>query len=131
MGYDLYNDNNGTSVDDIILMFYFALGLVYLLDFITFGWFKRFKIWGKIYYPIYRFFGFITFANFYRPLYYNLVDNKLGRRMAFGILPLGIAVITLMSLRYAGNAYMSSSYSQDHWYPVSYTHLTLPTILLV
>jgi len=120
LGYDLYNDNNGTSLDDIALITYFALGLFYLLDFVSFGWLKRFRLWGKIYYPIYRFFGFITFANFYRPLYYNLVDNRLGRKLAISILPFGIAIITLMSLRYTGNAYMSSSYTNDHWYLYGY-----------
>ena len=120
MGYELYNDSNGTSVDDIALMIYFAFGLLYLVDFISFGWFKRFRIWGKIYYPIYRFFGFITFANFYRPIYYNLIDNKLGRKLALTVLPLGIAIITLMSLRYTGNAYMSSVYTNDHWYLYGY-----------
>ncbi len=120
MGQDVFNDNTGIDLDDIVLILYFALGFIYLLDFITFGWFKRFKTWGKLYYPIYRFFGFVTFANVYRPLYYNLIDNKLGRKLAIGILPIGIATIIMMSLRYTGDAYMSSSYSQDHWYLYGY-----------
>ena len=120
LGYELFNDDNGFGVDDIVLLLYFVLGFIYMLDFITFGWFKRFKTWGKVYYPIYRFYGFITFANFYRPLYYNLIDNKLGRKLALSIVPLGFVLITVMSLRFTGDAYMSSSYSSDHWYLYSY-----------
>ncbi len=120
LGQDIFNNSRDTGLDDIVLMVYFALGLIYLLDFITFGWLKRFNTWSKLYYPFYRFYGFITFANIYRPLYYNLVDNKLGRKLAISILPIGIAIITMMSLKYTGDAYMSSEYTQDHWYLYGY-----------
>ena len=119
-GQEIFSDSSGTGLDEIVLLVYFALGFIYLLDFITFGWFKRFKTWGKLYYPFYRFFGFVTFANVYRPLYYNLVDNKLGQKLALSIVPFGIAMITMMSLRYTGDAYMSSEYTQDHWYLYGY-----------
>lgn len=120
LGHDIFGGDSGTNLDDIVLIVYFALGFIYLLDFITFGWFKRFKTWSKLYYPFYRFFGFVTFANVYRPLYYNLVDNRLGRKLAISILPFGVVIITLMSLRYTGDAYMSSDYSRDHWYLSGY-----------
>ena len=130
LGYPLFGNTEGFHLGDAVLVIYFVLGLIYLLDFITFGWFKRFKTWGKIYYPIYRFYGFVTFANFYRPLYYNLIDNRLGRKLALSIVPLGFAIMTLMSLKYTGNAYMSSRLvnAPDSWYLDNYYDDTLGEI---
>ncbi len=118
IGVPVFNGDQVILFDDVITMTYAVLGILYLLDFVTFGWFKRYRIWSKLYYPIYRFFGFITFANLYRPLYYNLIDNKLGRRLALGIVPVAFGMVCLMSLRYTGNAYMSndSLNNTDYWY---------------
>ncbi len=118
MGVPLFAGDQSNGLDDIAVLTYMGLGVFYLLDFVTFGWFKRFRLWSKLYYPIYRFYGFVTFANFYRPLYYNLVDNKLGRRLAIGLVPLTIFVVALMSLQYTGNAYLSNNQFGDsqHWY---------------
>lgn len=117
-GVPLFYGDQVIKGDDIIMMIYMALGVIYLVDFLTMGWLKKFQWFSRFYYPIYRFFGCITFANFYRPIYYNLVDNKLGRRLAMMILPISILIVTLMSLKYYGNAYMSSDplQSSQHWY---------------
>lgn len=114
----LFSGDQVTKGDDIVMMIYMILGVIYLVDFLTMGWLKKFEWFSKFYYPVYRFFGWITFANFYRPIYYNLVDNKLGRRLAMMILPISILIVTLMSLKYYGNAYMSSDplQSSQHWY---------------
>ncbi len=87
---------------------YAISALVYFVDFITLGFLKRIKYFGIVYYPIYRYFGFVTFASLYRPLYYNLIDHKLGRRLAIMILPLGLAIVMFMSLEFITDAYMVS-----------------------
>lgn len=56
-------------------------GLTYAIDFLTKGWLKKWRVFGTIYWPFYRFFGFITLAQLYRPLYYNVIDNALSRRL--------------------------------------------------
>ena len=101
-----------------MMLIYVLSGLIYFIDFLTMGWLKKYKWFGKFYYPLYRFFSWITFASFYHPIYYNLADNKLGRHLAMMILPIGILIITFMSLTYYGNAYMSSDQlsSSQHWY---------------
>ena len=63
------------------------LGVVYLVDFLTLGFFKRNRFTAKIYYPVYRLMGWVTLAALYRPLYHNLVDDRFGRRLA-RLLPL-------------------------------------------
>lgn len=80
------------------------LGLIYFLDFATLGFFKRNKWTAKPYYYIYRFMGWITLARFYRPLYYNLIDQRFGRRLA-RLLPVFIigclAVVSIQVIKYA------------------------------
>lgn len=56
-------------------------GLLYLLDFLTLGWLKKRSWFHKVYYPIYRFLGWITLARLYRPFYYNIIDDPFGKRL--------------------------------------------------
>lgn len=76
----------------------FAFGFVYFIDFISLGIVKRSKWFARIYYPFYRFFGWITLAFLYRPLYYNLVDNHFGRRVGLLIIPYSIIALFGSSL---------------------------------
>jgi len=117
-GLPAFSGDNNFSGDDLIMLIYVISGLIYFIDFLTMGWLKRYKWFSKFYYPIYRLFSWVTLASFYRPIYYNLVDNKLGRRLAMMILPIGILIIATMSLEYYGNAYMSNNplRSTQHWY---------------
>ncbi len=74
-------------------------GIIYMLDFVTLGRVKKWRWFSKAYYPFYRFFGFITLAALYRPMYYNLIDNKLGRKAAWLMIPYIFSVIWLASMR--------------------------------
>ena len=87
-----------------LLVLVFIGGLIYLLDFLTFGWLKRQARIDSIYYPIYRFFGFITLSFIYRPLYYNLIDNKFGRWVGLLTIPYLIVflIVTLLHIETHG-----------------------------
>jgi hypothetical protein len=74
-------------------------GLLYVFDFITLGWLKRRRWLSKIYYPIYRFYGIITLSGLYRPMYYNLIDNKLGRKAGLLLIPYILMVLWMVSLK--------------------------------
>ena len=106
MGSQIFRGDNITGPDDVIMLAYAFLGLIYLIDFLSLGKIKKIKWLSPVYYPIYRFYGFITMAKFYRPIYYNLIDIKLGRRLSLFILPLGLVIMVLMSIRYYSNAYI-------------------------
>ena len=69
------------------LLIYLLGGLIYFIDFISLGRLKKHGFFGKIYYPFYRFFGFVTLSFIYRPIYYNLVDNKFGRKVILFMIP--------------------------------------------
>lgn len=91
---------NAVKIGSIILLLFLLVGgLLYFLDFITVGFFKR-KRWIAIwYFPIYRFFSLITFSWLYRPLYYNLIDNKFGRRVGLFLFPYFFIVATLSTIK--------------------------------
>ncbi len=82
----------------VVIVTFLISGFLYFLDFITLGFLKR-KRWIAVwYFPIYRLFSFVTFSWLYRPLYYNLIDNKFGRRIGLFLFPYFILVGGLASL---------------------------------
>ncbi|MEL7162108.1 MAG: hypothetical protein AAFN92_15235 [Bacteroidota bacterium] len=84
----------------LYILLYMLGGLLYLVDFLTMGWVKRRHLIRKVYYPVYRWFGWITLARFYRPLYYNIIDNAFGRRLVWRYLlaAFALSLLTQISL---------------------------------
>ncbi len=118
MGIPIFTGSNDFAGDTIAMIIFALLGLVYLIDFISLGRIKRIKWLSRYYYPIYRFFGFVTFANLYRPIYYNLIDNKLGKKLVLMVFPISVLVVVVMSLKYVPDAYIphSRTNSASNWY---------------
>lgn len=92
------------------ILLYISLGLLYLVDFLTLGYLKRKRWLSRFYYPIYRFFGFITLARLYRPLYYNFIDDRLGRKMVILALPYILLLFIGLSLSFSGGAYYDEDF---------------------
>lgn len=65
------------------------------IDFFTQGFLKKKKWLAFIYFPIYRVMSRVTFSFLYRPLLYNLLDNKLGKRILAVLIP--VFIVGLMS----------------------------------
>jgi hypothetical protein len=104
-----YLISDGIVIISVLLVLFIITSLMYFLDFITLGGLKRMSWLEPIYYPIYRFFGWITFARLYRPIYYNLIDNKFGKRAGFFLVPYAVAVLWITSLKIDSHI----------WYPES------------
>ena len=88
------------------LLLYLLGGFIYFLDFITLGWIKRKKAIAGVYYPIYRFFSVITLSFIYRPIYYNLLDNKFGRNIVLFLIPYLIGFTLIASLTVNTHAFL-------------------------
>ncbi|MFS4494772.1 hypothetical protein [Maribacter sp. 2308TA10-17] len=75
--------------------------LLTFIDFISQGWLKRKKWTTFFYYPIYWVFKYLTLSFLYRPMVYNLLDTKFGKRLSFIMVPLyiGISILAGMSFR--------------------------------
>lgn len=91
---DLVSNNILKPIQGVLLCF----TLLYFIDFVSLGAIKRIKWLSRIYYPFYRFLGWITLAPLYRPLYYNLVDNRFGRRVGLLIIPYALIAMLGSSL---------------------------------
>ena len=93
-----------------IILFLFA-ALIYFIDFITLGWIKKIKWLSKIYYPIYRLFSWLTLANIYRPIYYNLIDNTFGRRLGYFLVPYFFLLVFCSTIYIETHAYFANNNS--------------------
>lgn len=100
--YILDNDNiqEGWRLSiGVPLVIFVSIGmLLTFIDFITQGWLKRKKWISRIYFPIYWVFSFLTLSFLYRPLVYNFLDNKFGRRISFLFLPLFFLLLFASSI---------------------------------
>ncbi|PPK85570.1 hypothetical protein CLV84_2471 [Neolewinella xylanilytica] len=97
----------------VLIVAMLLFGIVYLIDFLTAGWLKRFRWFSHVYFPLYRLFGWITFARLYRPLYYNLLNRRGGRRLILLLIPyLGIAIY-LLTLEITPNKYIAREYMTE------------------
>lgn len=88
-------DNN--LIKAIFPLLYFLCVLLLIIDFFGAGVLKKQKLISKIYFPIYRVFGFITLSFLYRPLVYNFLDQKKARWIAIFVVPLYLIITTIMS----------------------------------
>ncbi|WP_111683765.1 hypothetical protein [Winogradskyella tangerina] len=98
----------------IPLMLFFVIGMLFtFLDFLTLGWFKKKKWLSKIYFPVYWVFSKITLAFLYRPLVYNFLDNKFGRRVSMALVPIYVLILVGASLRYKTSNYFNGELSSN------------------
>jgi hypothetical protein len=100
----------------IPLVVFIVFGMFFtLIDFLTLGFLKKKKWLSIIYFPVYRIFGFITLSFLYKPLVYNFLDNKFGKRLSFALVPFYILIALATTLTYnvsnfLGNDMTSSEY---------------------
>jgi len=83
------------------------------IDFVTQGFLKKKKWLSKIYFPVYWIFSFITLSFLYRPLVYNFLDNKFGRRLSFTLVPIYFLILMMTSLRYNYSNYLNENTSSN------------------
>lgn len=122
----IFPDSVATVITIIGLIAYLLFGLLYFIDFLSLGRIKRISWLSRFYYPFYRFFGFITLARIYRPLYYNFIDDKFGRKMIWVAIPyIGIILYTISLTPqsafydqdfFSDQASISNFYSQEKYY---------------
>ena len=91
----------------LCMVILFGMGiLLTFIDFITMGYLKKNKYISLVYYPFYRLFTYLTLSFLYRPLVYNFLDNKFGRRLSLMLLPSYLAIIFFSTLYYQNSNYI-------------------------
>ena len=90
-----------------VLIFIMIGMFLTFFDFVTLGLLKK-KNWiSKIYFPIYWVFSIITLSFLYRPLIYNFLDNKFGKRLSFLLVPVYVILLIVTTLNYKHSNYFS------------------------
>ena len=56
---------------------------------------------------MYWVFSFITLSFLYRPLVYNFLDNKFGKRLSFALVPFYLIIALTLSLNYRSSNYIT------------------------
>ncbi|KPM31759.1 Hypothetical protein I595_2254 [Croceitalea dokdonensis DOKDO 023] len=93
----------------IPLMVFLVVGmLLTFFDFISLGLLKRNKWVAKIYFPVYWVFSYITLSFLYRPLLYNFLDNKFGKRLIMMLTPIYIGILLLTGLEVRTSNYFNA-----------------------
>ncbi|MGB0929200.1 MAG: hypothetical protein ACPGVB_00395 [Chitinophagales bacterium] len=98
------------TIKSIVIICFLVGGLFYFFDFLTLGWLKRKKWMAILYFPIYRFFSLITFSWLYRPIYYNMIDNRFGRNFAKLLIPYIVIGVFLSSIGYGTHPYFPKNF---------------------
>lgn len=92
------------------LMILLVIGMIItFIDFVTLGFLKKKKWISKIYFPIYWIFSFVTLSFLYRPLVYNFLDNKFGRRLSLILVPFYLFIFVLISVSYQNSNYINTN----------------------
>ncbi len=101
----------------IPLVVFMSIGTVLtFIDFITQGGLKRKKWTTFFYFPVYWLFKYFTLSFLYRPMVYNFLDTKFGKRLSFIIVPLylGLTIIAVTS-------FSTSNYLEKEMRPGSFS----------
>lgn len=87
---------SGTFYDlfQIYVAIIFSLGMLGLIDFLSLGYFRKYKWFAKAFWPIHRMMSVLTLSRFYRPIYYGIVTNL--NRWAFFVFLVTFSVISIL-----------------------------------
>jgi hypothetical protein len=89
------------------MMIFIVAGMfLTFIDFLTQGLLKKNKWVAKFYFPVYWVFSFLTLSFLYRPLVYNFLDNKFGKRLILLLAPIYIIILIITSLEYRHSNYL-------------------------
>ncbi len=80
--------------------------IITFVDFFTQGWLKKKKWTTWFYYPVYWVFKYLTLSFLYRPIVYNLLDTKFGRRLSLLLVPLYMVVAIVAQTGFSRSNYL-------------------------
>ena len=104
-----------------ILLGFFAIGylllcLVVLIDFLTQGFLKKKEWTSFLYFPIYKVFSVLTLSFLYRPLVYNILDDKFSKRLTLILTPIYISAFVLATFQTIRSNYIfKEDYSAKYY----------------
>ncbi|NKI33462.1 hypothetical protein [Croceivirga thetidis] len=113
--YIIDNENIPDWISNFVgipLTVFLAIGMfLTFIDFVSLGLLKRNKWVALVYFPFYWVFSYISLSFLYRPLLYNFLDNKFGKRLIVFLTPIYIIILVLTGLEYRNSNYFSAELS--------------------
>ena len=91
--------------------------LIYLIDYFSLGFFKKWNRFGKIYYPVYKFYSLITLSFISRSIYYSLISKFSKKKIRIMYL---LAAVFIFSGTFV-------NFDQFQYYPMGDSELILST----
>ena len=100
----------------IFTVIIFFMGILNFIDFLTLGQLKKYKWTTFLFYPFYRLYNLFSLSFLYRPLHYNFIDNPLGRKYMYFMIPY-IALLMLFhdGISIGGYNYMPLKQQNSNW----------------
>ena len=98
----------------VVLILFIIFGMfITFIDFATLGYLKKKKWLSTLYFPIYWVFSLLTLSFLYRPLVYNFLDNKFGRRLSLILVPFYFLILIASSFKYNYSNYLNTQSSSN------------------
>jgi hypothetical protein len=111
---DRINESVGLWVGVPLILFIVIGTFLSFIDFLTLGWLKKKKWTSRIYFPFYWVFSKITLSFLYRPIVYNFLDNKFGRRVSIALVPIYIIIVIGTSFNYRYSNYFGNNLNSNN-----------------
>ncbi|CAM1346661.1 hypothetical protein [Tenacibaculum crassostreae] len=105
-----------TFIGIVLIVFIFSGAFLTFIDFITQGFLKKKKWLVKVYFPVYRIFSLLTLSFLYRPLVYNFLDNRFGRRLSFVVVPIYAFILFSSTYTYNKSNYLKEDRKSSEIY---------------
>lgn len=117
----------GSIFGSILIVFIIVGMFLTFIDFLTQGLLKRNKWVAKFYFPIYWVFSFLTLSFLYRPLVYNFLDHRFGKRLTIMLAPIYILILIITSLEYRNSNYLEKDQNSSNIFANKENYLDMLT----
>ena len=117
IGFWIGSDDTSSWVRNFVaipLVIFMGIGsFLTFIDFATQGWLKKKKWTTFFYYPVYWLFKYFTLSILYRPMVYNFLDTKFGRRLSMLIVPLYLGIGILSATGFSTSNYIEKDMASN------------------
>ena len=123
IGSGYFSELVGPMLLGFFALFFLSLSLFVFIDFITQGYLKKKEWTSFLYLPLYKVFSIITLSFLYRPLVYNFLDNKFGKRIILVLIPIYLFAFFLTTINNVRSNYISTNKYSSVYYANSNNYI--------
>lgn len=117
-------------IQGVLIVIVLLSGLLYMIDTLTLGFFKKFKWTSRIFNPIYAFYGVITLSFIYRAIYYSLISRYSKTSIRIFLLSYLILIISFPFSRFDYYPFFPDRYPENKLANWRYDDLRPPNVAI-